>query len=151
MKTAAIALLFAAAASAQSASDITYEWFPATGISCPNDGATAELISVTEDLKQFAFKARNKAPQDKSAANMASGPCGELSGVPYIAVSVLRSLRICAMVTDQEQTEAWQENGEIAGTLYFAYDQGKKTIYYCNALGAYSNNGSGYPDGCSEV
>ncbi|KAH7052266.1 hypothetical protein B0J12DRAFT_698928 [Macrophomina phaseolina] len=133
MKTAAIALLFAAAASAQSASDITYEWFPATGISCPNDGATAELISVTEDLKQFAFKARNKAPQDKSAANMASGPCGELSGVPYIA------------------TEAWQENGEIAGTLYFAYDQGKKTIYYCDALGAYSNNGSGYPDGCSEV
>ncbi|KAK7710566.1 hypothetical protein SLS57_008333 [Botryosphaeria dothidea] len=132
MKTTSIALIFAAAAAAQQA-DIKYEQFPATGIACPNSDASGNLISNTADLKAAALAARNKTPIESSAANISSGKCSGLRGVPYYS------------------TEAYQTNGELAGSLSFAYDEASQTIYYCLAQGLYSTNGSGYPDSCEAI
>ncbi|EKG10496.1 hypothetical protein MPH_12354 [Macrophomina phaseolina MS6] len=131
MKTAALALLLAAAASAQQAT-IKFELFPATGVACPNQDASGNVTSITADLKAVAVAARNKTPVDKSASNVSSGKCTKMRSIPYYV------------------TRSYQTNGEPAGDVYFAYDEKNSTIYFCRATGPFSTNGSGYPDNCEE-
>ncbi|KAL1623986.1 hypothetical protein SLS56_008038 [Neofusicoccum ribis] len=129
MKTTFAAILFAAAGASAA---ITFEQFPATGVACPNSDASANLESLTADLKASAEAARNDTPYEQSAANIASGKCSSLK-LPYFI------------------TTAKQTNGEPAGSLSFAWDKDAEKIYYCGAQGLYSTNGSGYPDGCTEI
>lgn len=87
--TAALAALFAAAAQAA----ITFEQFPATGITCPNSDASGQLTSDTATLKAAAEAAKDGEPYEQSASNIASGQCSSLK-LPYFIVSYISSLNL---------------------------------------------------------
>ncbi|KAB2580970.1 hypothetical protein BFW01_g6926 [Lasiodiplodia theobromae] len=129
MKTTA-ALVILSAAAAQAA--ITFEQFPAKGVTCPNSDASGQLTSDTAALKAAAEAAKDGKPYEQSASNISSGACSSLK-LPYFI------------------TTTNQANGEPAANLSFAWDEANETIYYCGAQGLFSTNGSGYPDSCDQL
>lgn len=110
--TAALAALFAAAAQAA----ITFEQFPATGITCPNSDASGQLTSDTAALKAAAEAAKDGEPYEQSASNIASGACSSLK-LPYFIVSHTSSLNLVTrkmeltMNADHHQPGQWRAGG----------------------------------------
>ncbi|WYZ34146.1 hypothetical protein EsH8_I_000422 [Colletotrichum jinshuiense] len=114
--SAVVVLALGALASAQ-----TYEGFP-TSLSCKlTSGGTAEISKIEA---QDTIVGPKGSKIDDSAANVASGFCVSLSGIPLYA----------AYVPDK-------------GTVYFAFDKAKDTYYFCSAQGAVDQ--TGYPSACA--
>ncbi|KAF6834729.1 hypothetical protein CMUS01_06046 [Colletotrichum musicola] len=114
-----IVLFFGALASAQ-----ILQGFPSS-ISCKQDaGGSAE---VTKAEMQAAIVGPKGNLEDNSAANVASGKCSRLSGVPLYTVGAAGKANIG-----------------------FAYDKAKDTYHYCFAQGAVDKT-IGYPSQCEET
>ncbi|KAK1720135.1 hypothetical protein CaCOL14_002156 [Colletotrichum acutatum] len=116
---AVLILALGAVASAQQFVD-----FP-TSLTCKTGAGGKETATISKIEAQDAVKGPNGTKQDDSAANVASGKCVNLSGVPFYGGGV---------------------SGK--GSIYFAYDKAKDTYYFCSAQGAVDE--SGWPSSCTE-
>ncbi|TDZ71699.1 hypothetical protein CTRI78_v001994 [Colletotrichum trifolii] len=104
------------------ASAVTLQGFPSS-VSCLQDsGKTAEL---TKAEMQAAIVGPKGLKEDDSAANVASGKCSTLSGIPLFTV------------------------GAGKGSVGFAYDKAKDTYHFCFVQGAVDPK-IGYPTTCTE-
>ncbi|OLN85395.1 hypothetical protein CCHL11_07984 [Colletotrichum chlorophyti] len=115
---AVVLLMLGAIACAQVPQD-----FPETMACKQNDGSTA---TITEAEILADVVGPKGVLSDKSAANVASGKCSGLSGIPLYTNSVAGK-----------------------ASVGFAYDEAKKTYYYCFAQGAV-DVATGYPTQCTE-
>ncbi|KAK2014441.1 hypothetical protein LZ32DRAFT_616879 [Colletotrichum eremochloae] len=113
---AALLVTLGAFASAQ-----TFVGFPSS-LTCKTSNGTA-TISMSES--QNAILGPKGFKVDDNAANMASGKCSTLSGIPLFAESVVGK-----------------------GRISFAFDKGNNTYYFCSGRGAI--DGTGYPSVCVE-
>ncbi|OLN81177.1 hypothetical protein CCHL11_10355 [Colletotrichum chlorophyti] len=115
---AVVALMLGVFTSAET----TLQGFPNT-ITCKlGTGGTAD-ISKAEIQKSIVGPKGTLV--DNSAANVASGKCVTLSGVPLFSADVPQK-----------------------GTISFAFDKAKDTYHFCSAQGAVDE--SGFPSACTE-
>ncbi|KAL0933623.1 uncharacterized protein CTRU02_210422 [Colletotrichum truncatum] len=105
------------------ASAQTLEGFP-NSISCQQDAGGEATVSKAE-LKE-AIVGPKGTMSDPSAANVASGKCSTLSGIPLYTVGAAGKANVG-----------------------FAFDKAKNTYHYCFAQGAVDKK-IGYPSQCTE-
>ncbi|EFQ27538.1 hypothetical protein CGRA01v4_04643 [Colletotrichum graminicola] len=103
------------------ASAQTFLGFPES-LTCKTDNGPA---TISETECQNAIVGPKGLKQDDSAANVASGHCSTLSGIPLFVESVAGK-----------------------GDVGFAFDKSKNTYYFCFGQGVIDE--SGYPSSCTE-
>ncbi|KAI1869029.1 uncharacterized protein JN550_006016 [Neoarthrinium moseri] len=118
-------------ATAQTFEDYEYLQFPANGMSClydPNPDPALETYTnfTTLEMEQLAYEFKDVEPYDPSAANVASGKCTWLAGVPFY----------------------WIGNNQLY-SFTFAVDHTKNDIYFCGAIGQGVPVGSNWPAPCT--
>ncbi|KAK6206715.1 hypothetical protein QIS74_13203 [Colletotrichum tabaci] len=111
---AVLLLALGAAASAQQ-----FEGFP-NGLTCKTGSGGTGSTTITKIELQDAIIGPQGDKNDNSAANVASGKCTSLSGIPFFLTGV---------------------TGKDSVTVGFAYDKGKDTYHYCLAQGAVDETG----------
>ncbi|KZL80453.1 hypothetical protein CI238_03432 [Colletotrichum incanum] len=102
----------------------TFEGFP-NSLTCKTGSDASGSATITKIEIQDAIVGPKGNKEDDSAANVASGKCATLSGIPLFTGGVPGT-----------------------GTLGFAYDKGKDTYHFCFAQGAVDE--TGWPSQCTE-
>lgn len=137
-------LALGAVASAQK-----FEDFP-TSLTCKTGAGGKGTATISKIEAQDAVKGPNGTKQDDSAANVASGKCVNLSGVPFYGVSnSMGYLPLVYLWNFRVLIRVFPQGGVSGkGSIYFAYDKAKDTYYFCSAQGAVDE--SGWPSACTE-